>query len=144
MFKWTNNFSWVYSGNLADSDIRQNVKAAGGDVNEVLRFSIQWNEASDCKDDLDAHCFTPRGSHIFFGRKQGHPCLGELDVDIINPQGVAVENITFPSISSLEKGTYQFAVHCYSDRGGRSGFKAEIEFDGQIFRFEYPQPLRRD
>lgn len=144
MFKWTNNFSWAYSGNLADSDIRQNVKAAGGDVNGVLRFSIQWNEASDCKDDLDAHCFTPKGSHIFFGRKQGHPSLGELDVDIINPQGVAVENITFPKISLLERGTYQFAVHCYSDRGGRSGFKAEIEFDGQIFRFNYPQPLRQD
>lgn len=146
MFKWSNNFSWAYAGNLADSDIRRNVKAAGGDINGVLRFSIQWNDASDCVDDLDAHCHTPSGSHIYYGHKEGHPCRGSLDVDITHPtrSQVAVENITFPAICSLERGVYEFDVNCYMDRGGASGFKAEIEFDGTVYRFEYPKPLKQD
>lgn len=149
MFKWNNGFSWAYAGNMTDSDIRENVKNAGGKVDGVLRFSIQWNdEKSFDRNDLDAHCverFINDGTEIFFGRKVSRITGGNLDVDIIHPgEGIpAVENITYPSKSKMRKGKYQFYVHCYSNRGGVSGFRAEIEFDGQIYRYEYDKPLRQ-
>jgi len=44
----------------------------------------------------------------------------------------------------MNKGVYEFLVHCYSSRGAKSGFTAEIEFNGQIYSFAYPNPLRRE
>jgi len=56
IFKWDNNYSWTFNGNLAGkSQIKQAVKDVGGKIDGVLRFSIVWNE--DGKDilDFDAH-----------------------------------------------------------------------------------------
>lgn len=145
MFKWNNGFSWAYSGNITDSNIRENVKMAGGKVDGVLRFSIQWNDEDFCPNDYDAHCMLPDGCEIFFSRKQDSITCGELDVDIINPRkGVpAVENIIWPFVDRMIKGVYRLFVHCYSNRGGRSGFKAEVEFGGTIYSFEYKKALRQ-
>lgn len=146
MFKWSNGFSWAYAGNLTDSDIRENVKSAGGRVDGVLRFSIQWNDLDEWdENDVDAHCITPSGSEIYFSHKVDLRTRGNLDVDIINPgKGIpAVENITFPDKRWMIPGAYDFFVQCYSSRGGRSGFRAEIEFGGQIYRYDYREPLRQ-
>lgn len=147
MFKWGNSFSWAYSGNLADSDMKARVKAAGGNVTGDLRFSIQWNEGGHDNCDLDAHCVEADGYEIYF-RTSRAPKIsrngGQLDVDIINPNGeIAVENITFEDRKRMKPGHYFFGVHQYSG-SALKGFRAEIEYDGRIFKYNYNKPMKTD
>ena len=146
MFKWNNRFSWAYSGNMTDSNIRENVKSAGGNVDGVLRFSIQWNDIEDDFNDLDAHCVEPSARHIWYGQKLSPNTRGNLDVDIITPKiGVpAVENITWPNRQRMPVGDYRFYVKCFHSRGGKSGFRAEIEYDGQVFQYNYNRTMHTD
>lgn len=141
MFKWNNNFSWAYNGNITDS-MKERVKQLGGNIDCALRFSIQWNENGNNNNDFDAHCIEPNGSHIYFERMRSQ--TGSLDVDIINPiadhnNKVAIENI---AITKIQIGEYKFWVHNYTYRGGREGFRAEIEYNGQIYKYEYNKELR--
>jgi hypothetical protein len=141
LFKWGNNFSWAYNGNIADS-MKELVRSAGGKVDGVIRFSLRWNDNGDNNSDLDAHCIEPGGNEIFFADKRNGSTTGMLDVDIINPQGqVAVENITWSNINRMEEGEYKFFVRNYNNVNGRSGFSAVIEYDGDIHSYEYPKPL---
>lgn len=146
LFKWDNKFSWSYTGNLASS-MREQVKAAGGKVDGVLRFSIQWDgEGLNNNIDFDAHAFEPSGEEIYFGacRKPSFSRGGgQLDVDIINTGGrTAVENIYWGSKNKMKPGVYKFFVNNYSSRESNGGFSAEVEFNGQIFEFSYPKNLR--
>lgn len=144
MFKWDNLFSWAYKNNIADSMMKQRVKAMGGDVNVDLRFSIQWNDHDEWdKNDLDAHCTEPDGHEIYYEDKESKRTGGWLDVDIIDPKkdNPAVENIRYKDKSKMIPGDYKFRVHQYTYRGGDRGFKAEIEFNGRIYNFEYPFKL---
>src|SRR5699024_2691416 len=83
MFKWDNNYGWAYTGNITDSSMKENVKSAGGKVDGVLRYSIQWNDGDIYNgDDFDAHCIEPDGNEIYYADNKNYATRGELDVDI--------------------------------------------------------------
>src|SRR3970282_1556191 len=67
IFKWDNNYSWTFNGNLAGkSEIKEAVKELGGKIDGALRFTISWNR--DGKDilDFDAHAKEPGGGHEIY------------------------------------------------------------------------------
>jgi hypothetical protein len=150
IFKWSNNFSWTYNGNLAGkSQIKQAVKDAGGNVEGVLNFRLAWNESGEDDSDLDLWASEPNGTRIGYstqfrkGRAEHDrsPMSGQLDVDIISPNGkLAVENITWIDRSKMKDGVYQIYVNGFSIRNSK-GFKVEIEFDGEIYTYTYDRPL---
>ena len=146
MFRWNNNFSWTYTGNLAGkSEIRQAVKEAGGFVDAPFRFSILWNEDGRSIVDFDAHAKEPSPSNheIYFGSYR-HPSItpwgGQLDVDMIRPPHKGVENIYWKDITKVKDGTYRFWIHNY-DGGRNTGCKAEIYFLGEVYTYELNQEL---
>ena len=141
MFKWPNAFSWSYRNALADSGMKDRVKTAGGHVEGVLRFSIQWND-DDTKypRDFDAHAQEPKGEHIYFGSFRGSSrtvMTGNLDVDMTGGPNIMVENITWRDKSKMRDGEYRFWINNFS-RAACNGFKAQIEMDGEIHEFFYP------
>lgn len=143
IFKWNNLFSWAYEGNVTDSEIKENVKKAGGCVDADLRFSIQWNSNPEHweQSDMDAHCHLPYyNGHIFYANKTNNRTKGMLDIDIISPkQGVpAVENIFWSSKKTLIPGNYEFGVNCFSYGTGGNAVTAEIEMNGEIYNFKLP------
>lgn len=134
LFKWNNNFAWSYDGEVTDS-IKQRVKAAGGNVNALLRVSLGWFNY----DDLDIHCVTPDKHHIHFGNK-----MGVLDVDM-NAGGRhqsrnAVENLAF---NHLLDGVYRVYVNNWSKQESIDvGFMLELEYGGIIQQFSYAKAVR--
>jgi len=134
IFKWSNNYSWTYNGNLAGkSQIKENVKAAGGKITGVLRASLQWNDTDTPGIvDFDFHCKESVGTEIYYSNKRSYKTGGWLDVDMIRPSSVGIENITYQKIP--QDGTYFFFVRNFDGRANK-GFKVEIEFDGQTFEY---------
>lgn len=162
LFKWNNHFSWSYAGELADSDIRKAVAAAGGRVDGAFRFSHSWNHDKRNASLMDLHVFLPANkakvvpgeSHDTYGNDQRvgwnhrtHRASGGVqDVDYTDaaPVGfVPVENITFPDLKRMPEGTYVCKIHNWQLRQPtQGGFKAEIEFGGTVYQYEYDKPLR--
>jgi hypothetical protein len=143
IFKWSNNYSWTFNGNLAGkSQIKENVKAAGGKITGILRSSLQWND-EDTKGivDFDLHCKTPF-SEIYYSSKIDRTSKGWLDVDMINPTKTGIENITWQEI--LKDGVYKFFVRNFSGHKNHNGFKFEIEFGGNIFNYQYNERFTSD
>ena len=143
IFKWTNNFSWAYNGELADS-IKERVKKAGGNVEGVLRTSLSWGNY----DDLDIHVLEPNGEHIYYSNKTSRVSGARLDVDMnvhANDSRNAVENIIWTDESRMDEGVYRIYVKNYTPRETTNvGFDVEIEFGGTIHTFHYDKKVVGD
>lgn len=134
LFKWNNNFAWVYNGSLADS-FKEKVKAAGGNVDGFMRASLHWFNL----DDLDLHVVQPAGREIYFSNKHGISG-GTLDVDmnVSCPVRDAVENVVWTDPAKLKIGTYTVYVENFCKRENVDlGFEVEIEINGELHKFNY-------
>ena len=149
IFKWSNNYSWTYNGNLAGkSQIKEAVSSKGGRVDGVLRFSIIWGDNDNDHSDLDAWCLQPDRYKIGFDagyRKDSgnkfSTCGGQLDVDDRGyANSIKVENIYFNSLSQMKDCVYKFWINQYSNSNSK-GFKAEIEFNGESYSYAYAKPI---
>ena len=129
ILQWDNGFSWYYHSGI-DGEIRRRVEAAGGRYeNNEIRCSLIWEGYTD----LDLHCITPEGKHIYFGdRRFG---TGWLDVDANGGSPTTrtpVENIRWSERAPV--GEYLFYVHNFEERGnGFTPYKVELEIGGEIF-----------
>lgn len=143
IFKWDNNYSWTFNGNLAGkSQIKENVKLAGGKIDGILRASLQWNDADTPGIlDFDFHCKESKGNEIYYGDKQSRTTGGWLDVDMIRPSKIGIENITYQK--QPQDMDYSFFVRNF-DGGGNKGFKVEIEFNGEVYNYHQTTPVRGD
>ena len=159
IFKWDNGFAWSYNGNITDSYIRKEVQARGGSVSGVFRFSHSWNHSKRNASLMDLHVFLPGNNHksgindsygsierVGWNHRNHHRTGGSQDVDYTMPAPVGyipVENITFPDINKMPEGDYKCKIHNWQFRTPtEGGFKAEIEFGGQIYEYEYDKPLK--
>jgi hypothetical protein len=139
LFKWDNPFSWSYVNSLTDSVIKERVKAAGGNVNGIIRVSLSWFNF----DDLDLHVIEPNNNEIMFSncRKPGiSKTTGQLDVDMNAHSGKTrqgVENITWSNIDQMLEGNYKVLVNQFAMREREDiGCIVEIEHNGEVFTFE--------
>lgn len=168
LFRWDNSFAWSYSGNIADSDMRQKVVQRGGSVSGVFRFTHMWNYGKRNASLMDLHVFEPGSKqnrtvtggmevHYHYGtqtcdshrvgwnNRQNKKSLGIQDVDYTAPapEGyVPVENITYPLLDKMTEGVYTCRIHNWQLRSPtQGGFKAEIEVGGVVYEYEWDKPL---
>jgi hypothetical protein len=139
LFKWNNNFSWSYTGEVADS-VKERVKEAGGNVEGKLRISLSWNNY----DDLDLHLHEPSGYRINYTNKRMlSRAGGVLDVDMNAGSGstrTPVENIIYKNVPSQD-GDYVIVVNNFSKRESIDNtYEVEIEIDGEIHTFTGTNP----
>jgi len=161
LFKWDNPFAWVYDGGIADSSMRKAVVERGGRVDGVFRFTHSWNHEGARNGSLmDLHVFMPgstiseknvvddnygNNNRVGWNLRTNTRSGGVQDVDYtdVAPMGyIPVENITFPNLSKMPQGKYICKIHNWRHRSPtEGGFKAEIECGGNIYHYEYKQPM---
>lgn len=133
IFQWNNPFSWYYHSGV-DGEIKRRVQAAGGQYEENdIRCSLIWENRTD----LDLHCITPKGKHIYFNQKQVNNGWLDVDMNVRGETLYPVENIRWSKGMGIE-GKYQFYVHNYCDRSQGIGtpYKVELEVGGQVYAFQ--------
>ena len=130
------NKSWEERKKDVDEEIKQRVLKAGGLIEGVdIRFSLMWNN----KNDLDLHCITPSGFHIFFSEKKGDGGYLDVDMNANEPYTTKpVENIRWKK-GQGKQGSYRVFVRNYAfhERDySETPFTVEIEINGEIQHFK--------
>lgn len=135
IFKWDNNYSWTFNGNLAGkSMIKEAIKSRGGNTEGILNIRLAFPETTD---DYDLHVHEPNGGHIYYSNvreKQRSSGILDLDANGVDGRQVPekrVENIIYTDLSKMPEGEYLISVKNYSNRGFSVNFTLEIEVDGQ-------------
>lgn len=145
IFKWRNNYSWTFNGNLAGkSQIKEAVKSRGGRVDGCLNIRLAFPNTIQ---DYDLHIIEPGGNRIYYNNvRQAHRSSGVLDLDAQGVDGnqppeKRVENVIYSDKSKMPTGTYVVAINNYSTSKGRD-FLVEAEDDnGNITTFKHDSGL---
>jgi hypothetical protein len=138
LFKWDNDFSWAYNGDVTDS-IKERVKRAGGVVDADVCFRLAWYNT----DDLDLHLREPN-FHIHFGSRVSHTG-GKLDVDmnVCNLVRDPVENIFYSDHTRMTEGEYDLFVNNFCKRESTDvGFEVECDLLGERVNITYAKAVR--
>lgn len=97
-----------------------------GAMEGEITASIYWPS----KDDLDLHCNTPDGSHIYYNNKSAGGGTLDVDMQVQGDRDSGVENIFFAEPAA---GTYEFYVDNYRDRTeGDTPCRVRIKAGNQI------------
>lgn len=162
IFKWDNNYSWTFNGNLAGkSQLAEMVESKGGRTDGVFRFTHSWNELEPNRSLMDLHVFMPTNKHradgchdtygvgrrVGWNQRQDSLSGGVQDVDYVEPAPhgyVPVENITFPTISKMPEGKYICKIHNWNFRNTGGKGRAEIAFGGDVYQYIYPATKQKE
>jgi len=141
IFKWNNNYSWTFNGNLAGkSQIKKAVKGRGGNVDGVLNVRLYF---PGTENDYDLHMKQPNRVDISYHNvRVRNSASGVLDLDAQGVDGAQtpenrVENITYSNLNKMPEGNYSVTVNDYSQGKFPAEFFIEIEYDGNITNLKY-------
>ena len=141
IFKWSNNYSWTFNGNLAGKSlIKEAVKSRGGKTSGVVNIRLHFPNTTS---DYDLHLIEPDRNHIYYSNARlTHKSSGMLDLDAQGRDGYfppekRVENIIYSSKERMPKGDYLVYIQNYSKRDNEFGFTLEVEIEGEITTFNY-------
>lgn len=140
IFKWSNNYSWTYNGNLAGkSMIKEAVKGRGGKTEGDLNIRLHF---PDTTSDYDLHVIEPNGHEIYYSNRRSLSRNGGmLDLDAQGCDGhfepeKRVENVIYGDKSRMQNGEYVVFVRNYNSKDSNYGFTMEIETDnGDVTTF---------
>lgn len=145
IFKWNNNYSWTFNGNLAGkSMIKEAVKDRGGKTEGVVNIRLAFPNTTS---DYDLHVVEPAGDHIYYSnRRIPRKSSGMLDLDAQGVDGnfppeKRVENVIYTDQSKMPSGSYRVFVNNFSKRDANFGFTVEIEVKGETTTFNYNKIL---
>jgi hypothetical protein len=148
IFKWNNNYSWTFNGNLAGKSlIKDAVKKRGGKTEGCINIRLHFpNTISD----YDLQVIEPQEYLIYYSnRRKLSPCFGMLDLDAQGcdgnfPPEERVENVIFTDKSKLKNGDYKVLVSNYLQKDSNYGFTLEVETsNGEVVTFNYNKYFRQ-